>query len=115
MYFVFIFFKCTLNVFTGKRTKKPPAPSVEFEIPYLGAEDVIDEVITLLAKLENDRRETKQNLKQEKNRVDMLSNKIDHVSEQRLQALPEAVQNGKRTYSLHNILCNLYMVILFQI
>ena len=83
------------RIFTGKRNEKSPRPVVEFEIPYLGAEDVIDEVITLLAKLENDRRETKRNLKQEKERVEMLSSRIDHLSEQRLQALPEAVQNGK--------------------
>ena len=81
--------------FAVNLSNKRPAPIVEFEIPYLGAEDVIDEVITLLAKLENDRRDTKKNLQNEKERVCKLSSKIDNLSEQRLQALPDAVQSGK--------------------
>ena len=52
--------------FSVKLRNKPPAPIVEFEIPYLGAEDVIDEVITLLAKLENDRRDTKRTFKKKR-------------------------------------------------
>ena len=80
-----------------KLSNKPPAPIVEFEIPYLGAEDVIDEVITLLAKLENDRQDTKKNLQKEKERVDTLSSKIDSLSEERLLTLPDAVQSGKNT------------------
>ena len=83
--------------FSVKLSNKPPAPIVEFEIPYLGAEDVIDEVITLLAKLENDRQDTKKNLQKEKERVDTLSSKIDNLSEQRLLTLPDAVQSGKNT------------------
>ena len=83
--------------FSVKLSNKPPAPIVEFEIPYLGAEDVIDEVITLLAKLETDRQDTKKNLQKEKERVNTLSSKIDNLSEQRLHTLPEAVQSGKNT------------------
>ncbi len=82
----------------SESSKKSGPSLVEYEIPYLGAEDVIDEVITLLAKLENDRRETKKTLKDEKKRTEMLSSKIDNLSEQRLQALPEAVQKGKMSF-----------------
>ena len=64
-------------------------------IPYLGAEDVIEEVMTLLARLENDRLETEEALVREKERVIRLGAKIDHFCTQRMVDLPAAVQRGK--------------------
>lgn len=65
------------------------------DIPYLGAEDVIEEVITLLARLENDRIETEKGLKNEKDRVVRLNNKIDNLCLRRMTELPAIVQRGK--------------------
>ncbi|XP_046576697.1 coiled-coil domain-containing protein 178-like [Haliotis rubra] len=62
------------------------------EIPYLGAEDVIDEVITLLARLENDRHETEGKLEHERGRVTKLTSKIDDLCLRRLRDLPVLVQ-----------------------
>lgn len=62
------------------------------DIPYLGAEDVIEEVITLLARLENDRIETEKGLKNEKDRVVRLNNKIDNLCLRRMTELPAIVQ-----------------------
>ncbi|KAL3868233.1 hypothetical protein ACJMK2_041064 [Sinanodonta woodiana] len=61
-------------------------------IPYLGAEEVVDEVITLMARLENDRQETVNALEREKERVITLGNKIDDISLQKLRDLPKAVE-----------------------
>ena len=66
----------------------------EYEAPYLGADEVVDEVITLLAKMENDRQETLDKLKTERQRVGMLGGKIDGLAMGRLMGLPAAVQNG---------------------
>lgn len=66
------------------------------DIPYLGAEDVIEEVITLLARLENDRIETEKGLKNEKDRVVRLNNKIDNLCLRRMTELPAIVQRGKK-------------------
>ncbi len=66
----------------------------DLTIPCLGAEDVVDEAVSLLAKLEDDRVETKNQLESEKERVQMLSSKIDALADQRLKALPLAVQKG---------------------
>jgi hypothetical protein len=68
------------------------------DIPYLGAEDVIDEVITLLARLENDRIETEKTLKNEKERVVRLNNKIDNLCLRRMTELPAIVQRGNFIY-----------------
>ncbi|WAR24311.1 CC178-like protein [Mya arenaria] len=65
---------------------------VEPAMPYLGAEDAVDEVMTLLARLENDRQETENALEREKDRVIRLSNKIDHHRQRRMKELPEVVQ-----------------------
>ncbi|XP_046357907.2 coiled-coil domain-containing protein 178-like [Haliotis rufescens] len=62
------------------------------DIPYLGAEDVIDEVITLLARLENDRHETEGKLGQERGKVSKLTTKIDDLCLRRLRDLPVLVQ-----------------------
>lgn len=64
------------------------------DIPYLGAEEVVDEVMTLLARLENDRRQTRKNLKREQDRISMLQGRIDQMAQRRLEEFSEAVQNG---------------------
>ena len=65
------------------------------EIPFLGADEVIEEVITLLAKLETDRQETLSKLKNERDRVIILGEKIDALAIKRMYDLPEAVQKGE--------------------
>ena len=65
------------------------------EVPYLGAEEVIDEVMTLLGRLETDRQDTEAALKKEKERAKMLRIKIDNVSMKRMEEYPKAVQTGK--------------------
>ena len=70
-------------------------PTAGLDIPYLGAEDVIEEVITLLARLENDRLETQKNLTNEQDRVVRLNNKIDNLCWRRMTELPAIVQRGK--------------------
>lgn len=72
-------------------------------LPYLGAEDVLDEVVTLLARLENDRLETLQGLHNEKDRVVKLNEKIDHLCLVRMRELPIAVQKGIKT--LDSLFC----------
>ncbi len=72
------------------RIPSPEAP----EVPYLGAEEVLDEVLVLLAKLEADRQETIEATKREKARVTMLQQQIDALNMQRLKDLPEFVQRG---------------------
>ena len=67
----------------------------EIEAAQIEAEDVVREVITLLAKLENDRRESKKCLELERKKVQMLSSTVDAMLEQRLHTLPEEVQRGE--------------------
>ena len=64
------------------------------DIPYLGAEEVIDEVVLLLAKMESDRKDTLEALGKERGRYEMLKSKIDNFSVQRMLELPLAVQRG---------------------
>ena len=73
-----------------------PLSEAETEIPYLGAEEVVDEVITLLAKLERDRQDTLDTLHSERDRVSMLGGKIDSLAARRITELPLSVQKGKR-------------------
>ena len=61
-------------------------------LPYLGAEDVLDEIVTLLARLENDRMEILKSLVHEKEKVVRLNDKIDHLCLVRMRELPIAVQ-----------------------
>ena len=63
-------------------------------VPFLGAEDVVDEVMTLLARLENDRQETDAAHEREKERVMRLSNKINSLCQRRITELPTVVQKG---------------------
>ena len=69
------------------------------EIPFLGAEDVIEEVITLMARLENDRLETEGSLRREKERVVRLNDRIDNLCLKRMRELPSIVQRGKLFHS----------------
>ena len=79
----------------AQKSEKSGQNDLDLTLPYLGAEEVIDEVITLIAKLEKDRRETKDLLKSEKDRVARLGNQIDKVAQQRMEELPQCVQKGK--------------------
>lgn len=64
-------------------------------VPYLGAEEAIEEVLTLLARLENDRQETENALQREKERVVRLGAKIDFHCRRRMKELPAVVQKGE--------------------
>lgn len=55
---------------------------------------MIEEVITLLARLENDRAETEAALWNEKDKVVKLNNRIDALCLKRMNELPAAVQRG---------------------
>ncbi|KAK3089571.1 hypothetical protein FSP39_004696 [Pinctada imbricata] len=83
--------RTTLSV-KGIGASTDEAPKEQLEIPYLGAEDVIDEVITLMARLENDRMETESNLRKEKERVVRLNDRIDNLCLKRMRELPSIVQ-----------------------
>ncbi|KAJ8034089.1 hypothetical protein HOLleu_24515 [Holothuria leucospilota] len=70
-------------------------PSIEIldeDLPKLGAEEVIDEVVTLLGRLETDRQDTEGTLEKEKQRVHWLQGRIDFLANKRLVELPRAVQ-----------------------
>ena len=68
--------------------------------------DVIEEVISLLGRMESDRVTTEQILAKEKERVQSLRDEIDSKAYKRLHDLPLAVQRGEkmptllRTYSM---------------
>ncbi|XP_064605202.1 coiled-coil domain-containing protein 178-like [Liolophura sinensis] len=64
----------------------------EADVPYLGAEDVIEEVMTLLARLDNDRQLTEEKLKNEKSKVQNLEDRMEALGMKRLVDLPELVQ-----------------------
>ena len=66
-----------------------------FDVPYLGAEEVIDEVLALLARLENDRRGARVNLEKETGRIKMLQGRIDQLAMTRMAEFPDAVQRGR--------------------
>lgn len=70
------------------------------EVPFMGIEDVTEEVILLLARLETDRQETLKNLHKERERVKMLKSKINDLAEKRMKELPVAVQKGKSRLNL---------------
>lgn len=56
-------------------------------------EDVIEETITLLARLEKDRQDTLESLISERDRVKLLSQRIDRLALERMICLPLAVQH----------------------
>ena len=57
--------------------------------------DVIEEVITLLGRMESDRLSTQDALVKERERVQFLRNEIDTLAYKRMYDLPLAVQRGK--------------------
>lgn len=63
------------------------------DVPYLGAEEVVDEVISLLARLENDRMEVINKLELENDKVVRLNRKIDRLCLKRMVEMPAVVQN----------------------
>ncbi|XP_013420633.1 coiled-coil domain-containing protein 178 isoform X2 [Lingula anatina] len=73
---------------------------LQADIPYLGAEEVVDEVMTLIARLEKDRIDTEDMLKKEKERVRTLNHKIDMLAEKRSVDLPAAVQGEHEACSM---------------
>ena len=56
---------------------------------------MIDEILTLLARLEDDRQETDIAYEREKERVIRLANKIDSHCQRRITELPAVVQKGR--------------------
>ncbi|XP_074642061.1 coiled-coil domain-containing protein 178-like isoform X2 [Tubulanus polymorphus] len=66
--------------------------TLQDEIPYLGADEVIEEAYTLLARLENDRQETEMVYKKERKIVEKLGSQIDALARMRMVDLPGAVQ-----------------------
>ncbi|XP_033123693.1 coiled-coil domain-containing protein 178-like isoform X2 [Anneissia japonica] len=72
----------------------------EEEVPNIGAEVVIDEVVTLLGRLETDRMDTEKTFYKEKQRVIWLRERIDKLANHRMQELPKAVQNEHEACSL---------------
>ena len=64
-------------------------------LPHLGAGDVIDEVVALLAKLECERFEVLEALQRERRRSQVLKLKINEFCKRRLVDLPKAVQAGE--------------------
>ncbi|GFS13551.1 coiled-coil domain-containing protein 178-like isoform X2 [Elysia marginata] len=62
------------------------------ELPYLGAQDVIDEVITLLARLENDRQITHDSYLTEIARANKLIERIDELQLRKMKEMPALVQ-----------------------
>ena len=61
---------------------------------------MIDEIMTLLARLENNRQETEAAYEREKERVIRLANKIDSHCQRRITELPAVVQKGMHIFSL---------------
>ena len=89
----------TLTVHSDDKAETAAPMESEYEVPYLGAEEVIDEVITLLARLERDRVDSKKALEQENQRSRMLKGKIDGLAVGRAEQLPVAVQAGRSHHS----------------
>ena len=82
--------------------KKGMSEGLQSDLPYLGADEVIEEVVVILAKLEKDRLETKAALQKERDRGRNLRTKIDTLAQYRLVNLPKAVQKGECYY--YNVL-----------
>lgn len=58
--------------------------------------DVIEEVISLLGRMESDRVTTEETLAKEKERVQSLRDEIDSKANKRMHDLPLAVQRGEK-------------------
>lgn len=92
--------KCSYSCFAPAVDSLADIP--EETIPHLGAEEVIDEVVTLLGRLETDRGDTDESFKKEQVRVGWLQGKIDRISQKRLYELPKVVQQGEIISELEN-------------
>ncbi|XP_071807760.1 coiled-coil domain-containing protein 178-like [Asterias amurensis] len=68
------------------------ARDIEDEIPHLGAEEIIDEVMILLGRLETDRYDAQSLYDKECKRVKWLQAKIDKLAARRMYELPREVQ-----------------------
>lgn len=64
------------------------------ELPYLGGMEVIEEVYSLISRLESDRVETEHLLFSEKQKGRTLQRKIDDLANRRAVEFPLAVQTG---------------------
>ena len=73
--------------------------------------DIIEEVITLLGRMESDRLSTQDGLVNERERVQFLRNEIDDKAYKRMHDLPLAVQKGKR----NTVVCEKNILHLFCI
>lgn len=76
----------------------------DIEVPYLGADDVINEVLILLARLELDRQEIHKEYIKETEKVFTLQKKVDDLCLRRLKDLPVLVQRGRSRY--YSSLCH---------
>lgn len=63
--------------------------------------EVIEEVITLLGRMESDRLSTQDTLVNERERVQRLRDEIDAQAYKRMHDLPLAVQRGKCNIHVH--------------
>ena len=66
--------------------------------------EVIEEVITLLGRMESDRHSTQDALVNERERVQRLRDEIDAQAYKRMHDLPLAVQRGK-SFNIHVHTC----------
>ena len=76
----------------------PKSVTKSAEMPFPKEHDVIEEVISLLGRMESDRLSTQDALVKERERVQKLRDEIDMQAYKRMHDLPLAVQKGK--YSL---------------
>lgn len=80
------------------KTETPRLPTAQTEYleepELLPGHEIVDEVLTLLGRLETDRVNTQQMLVKERERVQQLGKSIDQHACKRMHELPNAVQKG---------------------
>lgn len=86
------------------------AKSAEVHVPK--EYDVIEEVISLLGRMESDRISTQDALVKERERVQKLRDEIDAQAYKRMHDLPLAVQRGK--YRLFTKGMNIFFIVFYQ-
>lgn len=91
-------------------TPKSVAKSAEVHVPK--EYDVIEEVISLLGRMESDRISTQDALVKERERVQKLRDEIDAQAYKRMHDLPLAVQRGK--YRLFTKGMNIFFIVFYQ-
>ena len=87
------------------RALTTPKPSVSSRLETGDKEEglgyeIIEEVVTLLGRMESDRETTSQTLVKEEERVQFLENEIDRHAYKRMHELPLAVQRGRGIFSM---------------